>query len=86
VVPLSLDEMDLKYVWLFLWHLSICGGYVCHAPRPGPVEWQPSRAYRPKSLYTRKAKYASIKQHSGSQTAHLFILQALLHLQEVYVL
>jgi hypothetical protein len=28
----------------------------CHAPRPGPVEWQPPRAYRPGSLYTRKAK------------------------------
>jgi len=25
-----------------------------HAPRPGPVEWQPPRAYRPRSLYTCK--------------------------------
>jgi hypothetical protein len=48
----------------------------CHAPRPGPVEWQPPRAYRPENLYTRKAK-KQVQTDTVDRKAHLFILQVL---------
>jgi hypothetical protein len=52
-----------------------------HAPRSGTVELQPLRAYRPESLYTRKAKKQA-QISTVDREAHLFILQV--YLQQNY--
>jgi hypothetical protein len=57
-------------------NLELWYHFNCHTPRPGPVEWQPPRAYRPESLYTRKAK-KQVQISTVDWEAHLFILHVL---------